>query len=109
VVFLSEIDIYALVSGMDLAPLTLKEAELMEKPVLATKVGGIPEMMDPDKSGFLIEEGNYEDWIKKISLLLEDKELSKKLGSHGRKFVIQNFSWNIIAKKFLENIKPHLK
>lgn len=107
--FLSEIDIYALVSGMDMAPLTLKEAELMEKPVLATKSGGIPEMMDPDKSGFLIEKGDYQTWIDKITLLSKNKELSKKLGICGREFVIQNFSWDVIAKKFLKNIKPYLK
>ncbi len=107
--FLSEIDIYALVSGMDMAPLTLKEAELMEKPVLATKVGGIPEMMDPDKSGFLIDKGDYQKWIEKISLLSENKELAKKLGSHGKKFVVQNFSWDVIAKEFLKNINNHLK
>ena len=33
--FLSEIDIYALITGMDLAPLSLKEAQLMERPVIA--------------------------------------------------------------------------
>ena len=63
--FLTEIDVYALVSGMDLAPLTLKEAQLMEKPVLATRVVGIPEMMDTDKSVYLIEEGDHEGWIQK--------------------------------------------
>ena len=38
--FLETIDVYALITGMDLAPLTLKEAQLMEKPVIATNVGG---------------------------------------------------------------------
>ena len=41
--FFSEIDIYALVSGIDMSPHTLLEAALMKKPILATDVGGIPE------------------------------------------------------------------
>ena len=53
----SEIDIYALVSGMDLAPLTLKEAQLMKKPVIATDTLEVfHEMMQDKKTGFLSKE-----------------------------------------------------
>ena len=103
--FLSEIDIYALISGMDLAPLTLKEAELMKKPVIATNVGGIPEMMIDKKTGFLVKEGDSVDLCQKISILINDMELRRKMGSDGRKFVEDNFSWEQIAQKFLKNIK----
>ena len=106
--YLSEIDIYALVSGMDLAPLTLKEAQLMKKPVIATNAGGIPEMMDHKKTGFLVKEGDPKDLIEKISILLNDKELASKMGNAGREFVINNFSWDVIAKRFLEYAKNKL-
>ena len=106
--YLSEIDIYALVSGMDLAPLTLKEAQLMKKPVIATNAGGIPEMMVHEKTGFLVEEGDTKDLLEKISILLNDKELASKMGNAGREFVINNFSWDIIAKRFLEYAKNKL-
>ena len=43
--FLTEIDVYALISGIDMSPLTLQEAQLMENPIVATNVGGIPELM----------------------------------------------------------------
>jgi len=43
--FLTEIDVYALVSGIDMSPLTLQEPQLMKKPVVATNVGGISELM----------------------------------------------------------------
>jgi len=107
--FLSEIDVYALISGMDLAPLTLKEAQLMEKPSIATNAGGIPEMMEDGKTGFLVKEGDSDDLERKLSILLDDRELQKKMGKAGREFVIENFSWEIIAKKFIENITPYIK
>ena len=107
--FFSEIDVYALVTGMDLAPLSLKEAQLMRKPVIATDVGGNPEMMIDGKTGFLVEKGNYEQLVKKIKLLLEDKDLAKKMGSEGRKFVEETFNWDLITKNFIKIVKSHLK
>jgi glycosyltransferase involved in cell wall biosynthesis len=106
--FLSEIDVYALISGIDMSPLTLQEAQLMEKPVIATKVGGIPELMENKKSGFLVEKGNSKDLIEKILYLLENQEESKQMGINGRKFVEVNFSWNKIAEEFVKKIKVEL-
>jgi len=77
----------------------------MKKPVVATNVGGIPELMKNNETGFLVEKGNSEEWIEKLSILIDDKEKRKIMGSNGRKFVEDNFSWNIIAKEFLKNLK----
>ena len=107
--FLSSIDIYALISGMDLAPLTLKEAQLMKKPVIATNVGGIYEMMEDKVTGFLIKENDSEDLIEKLTILLDDENLRNKMGNNGKQFVIKKFNWNTIAKKFIKNIEPYIK
>jgi len=107
--FLETIDVYALITGMDLAPLTLKEAQLMKKPVIATDVGGDKEMMVDKKTGFLVKEGDSNDIIKKISMLLENQQLSDDMGKNGAEFVKEKFNWELVAKKFLTNIKPFLK
>ena len=107
--YLSEIDVYALITGMDLAPLTLKEAQLMKKPVIATNVGGNPEMMIDGKTGFLVEQGNHEQIIARLSLLLADKELSKKMGNDGRKFIEDTFNWEFVTKNFIKVVKSYLK
>ena len=103
--FLSEIDIYGLVSGIDMSPLTVQEAQLMKKPVIVTNVGGVSELILKDKTGFLIEKGDPKTWIEKISLLVKDKELSEAMGNEGRKFVEDNFSWEKIAKEFFNFLK----
>ena len=77
--FLSEIDVYALVSGIDMSPLTLQEAQLMKKPVAATNVGGIPELLNDKKTGFLVKKGNSEELIEKLNILLNDNQKSKKM------------------------------
>ena len=107
--FLETIDIYALITGMDLAPLTLKEAQLMGKPVIATDVGGDKEMMKDGETGYLVREGHSEDIIEKINELLENKIKSKEMGQKGIEFVKEEFNWEKVAKNFLEIIKPFVK
>ena len=100
--FLTEIDVYALVSGMDMSPLTLQEAQLMEKPVIATNVGGVSEMMKNNHTGFLVEKGNQKDLNDKISLLINDNIKSREMGRKGRSFIKENFSWEKIAQDFIK-------
>ena len=102
------IDVYALITGMDLAPLKLKEAQLMEKPVIATDVGGDKEMMIDKKTGFLVREGNVDDIISRLTELLENQEISKNMGNEGAKFIEEQFNWNLVTKRFLELIRPHV-
>ncbi len=104
--FLETIDIYALITGMDLAPLTLKEAQLMGKPVIATDVGGDKEMMQNGKTGFLVQEGNAEDIINRINELLQDKEKASVMGKEGIQFVKKEFNWEHVTKNFLKIINP---
>jgi len=106
--YLTEIDIYALISGLDMSPLTLLEAQLMKKPVIATNVGGIPELLVDKKTGFLIEKGNSEELIKKIEEILNDPKKIEEMGIQGRKFVEENFSWKIITQRFIDNLKKTL-
>ena len=106
--FLDEIDVYGLISGIDMSPLTLQEAQLMKKPVLATNVGGVPELLKDNETGYLINKGDHEGWIEKISLLLNDEKKSHQMGSDGRKFVEENFSWDVIAKKFTIDVQREL-
>lgn len=107
--FLSSIDIYGLASGIDMSPLTLLEAQLMKKPIIATKVGGIPELMIDNKTGFLVNKGNHEEWKEKISILLNDRKKQLEMGENGREFVKENFSWGKIAKEFKKTITEQLE
>ena len=106
--YLSEIDIYALISGIDMSPLTLLEAQLMEKPVITTSVGGIPELMLDGKTGFLIKKGDSKALVEKISLLLNDDTKCKTMGQAGSNFVKSKFGWENIGKDFLNSVNKYL-
>jgi len=107
--FLSEIDIYLFPTRMDTTPLSLKEAELMKNPVVATNVAGIPETIIDGVTGFLVEAGNHEQYIEKLKLLLDDKELRKQMGEAGRKFVEEKFNQEASVKGFLDAIRLYVK
>ncbi len=106
--FLSSIDIYALVTGFDTLGMTTQEAELMEKPVIVSKTGGTSEAMIENTTGFLVELGDHVGWIDKINHLLNDEKQSKKMGELGRKFVIDEFSWDKKTKDFKDICKKYL-
>ena len=107
--YLTEIDVYALITGMDLASLSLKEAQLMGKPVVATSVGGNPEMMMDGKTGFLVKEGDVDDLFEKLSSLLKNKEMRLEKGSNGTKFIEEKFSMDASAKNFIRILDTYVK
>ena len=100
--FLSEIDVYGLLTGIDMSPHTLLEAGLMKKSVIATNVGGVSESCIDNKTCFLIEKNDPEGWIDKISVLLKHKEKMKLMGNEGFEYVNKNFLWDKIAEDFIK-------
>jgi len=107
--YLTEIDVYALPTGMDTTPLSCREAMSMENPVVASKVGGIPEMVSDNKTGFLVNEGDSDGWVKKIKILLDDEVLRKEFGKAGRNRVIEIFNWDKLAKEFIDIVSKNKK
>lgn len=62
----------------------ISEAMAFSKPVVATRVGGIPELVDEGETGFLVNRGDINGAAEKVLRLLDDGELRKTLGCAGR-------------------------
>jgi len=90
-------DCYVLASGLDCCPTTVLEASLLEKPVLGSRVGGVPEIISDGYTGWSIKNENTDEWVNRIRALLEDSKLSRRLGGQGRKWVSEKFGWGTIA------------
>ncbi len=97
---LSEIDIFVYPSWHEGFGRSIMEAMAMEKPVVATRVGGIPDLVKNGENGFLVEPHNPEVLAEKIKELMENKELREKFGKAGREHVNKNYEWNDGIKKF---------
>ena len=100
--YLSEIDVYALLSGIDMSPLTLQEAQLMQKPVVATNVGGIPELIKNNETGFLIPSNDPQKLAESVNKLLENKQSANQFANAGYEFIKNNMTWDIILPKYIK-------
>jgi glycosyltransferase involved in cell wall biosynthesis len=78
------------------------EANSCGKPVIAPNVGGLPEVIDQGRSGFVIND--FEELKKYTRMLLDDESLRKRMGNSARKHA-ELFDWSIIADKYLEIYK----
>jgi glycosyltransferase involved in cell wall biosynthesis len=72
--------------------LTMVEAMLQGKPVVASRLGGIPEIVEDGKTGLLFEAGNAEELKQKIEYLWNRPELCKKMGAAGRDKALSEYS-----------------
>jgi len=68
-------------------PFTVVEGFALGKPVVGSRIGGIPEMIKDDESGLTFEAGNAEDLRGKILVLLENPTKIVEMGQRARSFV----------------------
>jgi len=73
------------------------EAMAMMKPVIATRVGGIPELVKHGKTGYLVDRGDVLGLSEAMAGLIEDAPLREKMGREGRKS-IEKFTWKRTAR-----------
>jgi glycosyltransferase involved in cell wall biosynthesis len=103
--FLESGDVFVHPSGLDCLPRCVKEAALMEKPIVASNEGGIPEIVKDGQTGYLCDIGDADQWISKIRFLLDNPDVGRRMGKGSREFVTKTFDWRTIAEGFLKNLR----
>ncbi len=95
-------DVVVVPSIFEGCPLVLLEAMAAGKPVVASAVHGITEVIKPDFSGLLVEPGSIHEIEHAVIRLLEDRKFANYLGKNARQTVIRGYSWEKIARRTLE-------
>lgn len=85
-------DIFVLASFAEGVPVVLMEAMAKEIPVISTCITGIPELIEHGRDGLLAIPGNTEDLALQIRMLLQNRQLRRKLGQAGRHKVIGQYN-----------------
>ena len=88
---LSEADAFVLPSFSEGLPVVLMEAMAAGKPVIATRVGGVSELVEDGISGFLVPPGDVESLAQSICQIADDPDLRKRMGEAGRAMVRREF------------------
>jgi len=97
---LKESTILVVPSRMESIPQVIKEAFFLQIPVIATDVGGIPELIIDGKTGIIVPKENPEKLLSEINNLLKNSELQQNLQKNAYDFIVQNFSWKILLQKY---------
>jgi N-acetyl-alpha-D-glucosaminyl L-malate synthase BshA len=99
--YLGVADVFLLPSELESFGLAALEAQACEAPVVATRIGGIPEVVNDGESGFLSEIGDIDKMAKDTLRLLADEGLRRSFGEKGRELAVQRYSTEKIIPQYI--------
>jgi glycosyltransferase involved in cell wall biosynthesis len=100
----NECDVYVQPSIIEPYGIAVLEAMACGKPVIGTKVGGMLDTVKEGETGLLVEPGNVEEIAERI-MILKDENKRERMGIRARKWVVDNFEWMLIGKRYQEVIE----
>jgi glycosyltransferase involved in cell wall biosynthesis len=104
---LAELDIFVLPSRAEGFGVAALEAQAMELPVVASRVHGIPDVVEHGRTGLLVPAGDVEAFAEGIGRLVGDASLRAAMGRAGRAFVEERYRWEENAAQ-MERLYRHL-
>ncbi len=90
---LARTDVLAVPSLQEVTPLAIMEAQLAAKAVVATDVGGIPDMLDQMDTGVMVPPADGSSMARALEQVLRDSGLRRRLGARGRERVLRERTW----------------
>lgn len=85
----------------EMMPIVLIEAMSYGLPVIASDIGGLPEIVDDEVTGLLFEPGNGEDLANRIKRLWSDPDLCRRMGQAGRAKAIREYSEDVYFRRLI--------
>lgn len=104
---LSAYDILVLPSTVDGRPIVVLEALAAGVPVVASDVGGLPELVLPGVNGFLCKPQHYAGFAEVVGRIVEDRELLAKLKHGARRFAEENLGANAMVRAYENALSSH--
>ena len=105
--YLHACDLVVVPSLVEATSISVLEAMAAGKPVVATRVGGLPDLVTDSVTGLLCTPADSADLAAKIVAILHDPA-AQDMGSRGRKRVLADFTWDVIAKRTLRHYEKVL-
>ncbi len=100
--YLSAADVLLLPSEQESFGLAALEAMACEVPVVASRVGGVPEVVTDGETGFLSEVGDVDKMANDAARLLKDPELRREMGKRARESAISRYRTDIVIPQYIE-------
>jgi len=85
------------------------EAASCQIPVVVSKLEGLQDAIKDGENGFLVEPENPDAYVSKINTLLTDETYRKSFGQKARQYVLDNYQWKNIARRYVEEMEKVIK
>ena len=99
--FYQQAELFVLPSIFEPFGMTALEAMACGKPIVASKFGGIKDVISSGDHGLLVDPSNINEFADAIIMLLKDRRLAESMGQEGCKTVHSSFSWEAIAERHI--------
>lgn len=96
----NQVDALVLPSHTEGLPRVVLEAQATGTPVIATRVGGLPEIIEDGKTGMLVDARSPDQLAAAIDRIASDSNLQSKLGKMGRRAVVESYSWESMYERY---------
>lgn len=106
---LKSASVLAVPSRMESIPWTIKEAFYLKVPVVATTVGGIPEIVEDKVTGILVPPNNPTSLLNAINLVLVNKEMARKFVDNAYQYYLNNLTYDKVLPKYINFYENLLK
>jgi N-acetyl-alpha-D-glucosaminyl L-malate synthase BshA len=100
--YLSASDVLLLPSEQESFGLAALEAQACEVPVVASRVGGIPEVVTDGETGCLSEVGDLEKMSADAARLLRDEETRRRMGIRARELAVSRYSTDLVIPQYID-------
>ncbi len=94
--------VLCLPSFAESSPLVISQAHAVGKPVVASRVGGIPDMIVENQTGYLVEPSNAEQLKNTLQELLSDKNRCEKMGLLAKQYAVEHYYSKTVADKTID-------
>lgn len=98
-------DVFCLPTRREPFGVAFVEALHHRLPIVATRIGAVPDLVTHGENGFLVEVGDVDGLAAHLAQLLADPALRRRMGEAGERRARQNYTWSAVAKRIVERVR----
>ena len=102
--YYQEASVFCLPTTLEPFGIVFIEAMTARLPIVATRVGAIPDFVEEGKNGWLVEPGDIRGIVNALLTLLKDPQACRSFGEHSYRLVQDRYSWQAVGDKIRANI-----
>jgi len=98
-------DVFCLPTRHEPFGVAFVEALHHELPIVGTRIGAVPDLIEHGKNGFLVEVGDVDGLAAHLAQLLDDAALRRRMGATGGRRARENYTWSAVAQRIDERVR----